>query len=271
MKRKPPFDFEAECKFRDLPPGEVAAACFYEYARESQGLRDLLAPNSKAQKGLPRMEGFCFADYWTLAMVLQEVDFPKPWKKLTSESRAKLVKTFTEWKAARMERKPPLVIKELPLEPIISKTDPTSFDWKAVEPVLLEPPNFSLFFGTIQIDHESCNESEVVAAFKAWFGNRWAKTKGGNQKLRAEGKLTALAVMRIWKQITEPRRRVKKIAEITGLGACKDYSASLAECYAAGRFPEPISKSASVEMSSARADAQKYFLTLFPGQEPLSL
>jgi hypothetical protein len=129
-------------------------------------------------------------------------------------------------------------------------------------------PGRNYFFGLFRLD-ETYNESEAVKAFRAWFRERHAKTKGGGAP-QWRARLNQLAVMRIWKREHAQWKRLKRVAKFCGYKGCEDEWAEYEERCGQGRGDEPMSKAASVEMSDARKGALIYFQSLFPGLNPLS-
>jgi hypothetical protein len=223
--------------------------------------------------------------FWLLVALL-EVGFPKPWNQLTKAAREELVRVISRWYAERKKSYPPVMIKagvpERDYEremasPIwrLTLSDRESH-WPPKSPTdsfFAEQSKRKYFYGFIQID-EGYNETEAVEAFRAWFRERWGKTKGGNRE-RWGAQLKNLVVMRLWKRF--PRRhyrelykRLNLVAQFCGYKGCVKEAAEYKERCGEGRGDEPISKAAEVEMSRARSEARTFFQSLFPGEEPLS-
>lgn len=238
------------------------------------------------------MEGFGLAEYYNLHAALHAAGFPKPWNKLKKEHRAKLTKAITEWKTARLEWKPPLVINRLPVDPIQSKTDSTSFDWTPAEPVVFQAPDALRFFGSIQID-PAYNESEVIKAFRKWFaGHREKDNEGGQHGF--QGKLHDLAALRVRHHVEKRARRFELLFEATGMrsyytaekrpklrptDSLRDVAASrspgaeglmkLVKGLASPPDSTPTG-TADVVLSRSCKSAVAFFKTLFPSETPLS-
>jgi hypothetical protein len=214
---------------------------------------------------------------------LQRAGFPKPWKRLAKASQKQLVSLLAKLRKRTMRGDktlyPPVVIEEASVAfDHYGETADQYYHWRLepTEPSLLEKYEQSgrkYFFGFIRID-QAYNNTEVVAAFKAWFRKRREKTKGGNREWWA-ARLKNLAVMRLWKRFPGPGylelyKRLNLVAEFCGYKGCVKEAAEYKLRCRGGGGDEPISKAAEVEMSSARSKARTFFQTLFPGEEPLS-
>jgi hypothetical protein len=125
-----------------------------------------------------------------------------------------------------------------------------------------EPPSFPLaagrdyFFGLFRLD-ETYNETDAVRAFRAWFRERWAKTKGGGGA-KWLNRLKRLAVIRIWKHERDPWKRLKLVAKFCHYKGCRDEVTAYKERCKQGRGDQQMGKAAQVEMSNA---AQKHGLS----------
>jgi hypothetical protein len=76
--------------------------------------------------------------------------------------------------------------------------------------------------------------------------------------------------MRIWKHAHNQWKRLELVAKFCGYRGCVNEAKAYRERCKYGRGGEPMSNAAKAEMSSARADALKFFHSLFPDEEPLN-
>src|SRR5437773_6877706 len=243
------------------------------------------SPNeaSKATK-LPSFcgETFTRGDTYRLVFPLRKAGFPKPWNTLEENAQKELITAIGEWEKERIKSCPPIKIEDaVPERDLEREREQLAarfpmWRFKPSEPELLrhwEQLQREYFFGFIRID-ESYNETDAVKAFKKEFRKRWAKTRGGN-RARWSAKLNDLVVMRFWKRFPDdPFKRVEPVAKFTtaGFKGCKEcWDERRREKKAKlGFVDRRMSKAANEEMSRARADALKFFQSLFPGEKPLS-
>jgi hypothetical protein len=269
--------------FRDLissgSPSGIEAACLYEYMRESQTLRDAVSGEGKSNQGLPSpfLPNLTLSELGRLIALLQSAGFPQPWKKLSKRFQTLLVSLLVTGAKRPGDTKsyPPVIIEQGWPE-----FDYSENRWRVGQ---LEPFELSLFrewehsgrryfFGFIRIDR-SYNETEAGKAFRAWFKDHWRETKGGGSP-KWHAKLNHLVVMRLSKRFPDPFKRVEHVAKFTtaGFKGCKEWRSERSKAKKAklGLVDQRMSKAANEEMSSARADALKFFQSLFPGEMPLS-
>jgi hypothetical protein len=278
-------DLTESLDFRSLlasaSPSEIEAACKYEYMRESQTLRDAVS-KPKRELGLP----YSFAAHLTFAqcarlfLALRKAGFPKPWKGLTPKFQSRLVSLIAEWKTETMRGNkvagippvhPPLVIEAAARFDDLGEDHKLPYFWpeNALEPTLFRTWGDREYFkGFIRID-KAYNETEAVRCFRAWFRDRYGKTKGGGAP-KWRNKLKQLAVMRIWKHECNQWNRLKLVAKFCNYKGCVKEAAAYKKRCKAGSGDEPMSAAAKVEMSSAKCEARTFFQSLFPGEEPLS-
>jgi len=149
--------------------------------------------------------------------------------------------------------------------------------FKSFQPELLRRGQHSgrkHFYGIIRID-QTYNQTEAANGFKTWLSEHYRKTKGGGPS-NWRAKLNDLVVMRLWHRF--PRRkdaikRVEHVANFTkaGFSGCKEFRDDHKRARREKREVERrLSAAANEEMSRARADALKFFQTLFRGEIPLS-
>jgi len=266
-------------------PSEIKAACLYEYARESQMLRDAINAQTEDERkekayGLrtPFFLSFSAERFVRLLLALQRAGFPRPWKGLSKASRAELLSLLAKSTGRNTKDKklyPPVIIEQGAAEFDLSENR-----WRVGQ---LEPFELSLFrewehsgrryfFGFIRIDR-SYNETEAGEAFRAWFKDHWRETKGGGSP-KWQAKLNDLVVMRLSKRFRDPIKRAEHVAKFTtaGFKGCKEWRGERSKAKKAklGLVDQRMSKAANEELSRARADALKFFQSLFPGERPLS-
>jgi hypothetical protein len=288
MKKFDGFDLVESLDFRFLhsaSPSDIETACKYEYMRESQALRDALAKGEKKGPVLPSrfLPVLTFPQLGRLMLALQKAGFPTPWKRLAKVSRKRLVSLLAQSREETMRGDkaaeippiyPPLVIETVHFDSL-AKDHELPYHWPSEpsEPSLFqtwERSGRKYFFGFIRID-EDYNETEAVAAFRAWFRAHYAKTKGGGGP-KWRNRLKQLAVMRIWKHERNQWKRLQLVAKFCRYKGCvKEAAAYKERCKQEGHGDEPMSDAAKVEMSSARAEAREFFQRLFSGcEKPLS-
>jgi hypothetical protein len=285
VKKFDGFDLLKSVDFRFLQSASRAhqqAACHYEYMRESQVLRHAIAAPAKKGCGLASLalsHQLTFSQLGRLLLTLRQAGFPKPWKQLTKDSKDRIVPLLAEWRKEAMWGNksagippdyPPLVIEGVHSDSLATDHNlPYSWLENAPEPTLFQTWGDRKYFkGFIRLD-EDCNETEVVAALRVWFRDRYGKTKGGGGP-KWRQRLNQLAVMRIWNHEPNQWKRLQLVAKVCGYKACAKEAEAYKERRPQGRADEPMSGIAKVEMSSARTEARAYFQRLFPGQEPLS-
>jgi hypothetical protein len=209
--------------------------------------------------------------FFRLKVALQRAGFPAPWKELSEVSRTELVSLLTGTKN---------------LLPVVIEQGWPEFDYsencwrvgllKLSESSLFKGREHSgrgYFFGFIRIDQDY-SETEAVEAFRNEFRKRWGKRKGGGGA-KWQAKLNDLVVMRICKQFRDrdPIKRVEHVARLTtsGFAGCKKWCKERQKAIREKRYVERgISQAAHEETSHARAEACRFFQTLFPGEEPLN-
>jgi hypothetical protein len=276
---------KAECDFRNVKSYQIEACCYYEYFRESAAMCEAF----KQGRPMP-LQGYRDGDvhdYVRLrAALTTAAGFPIAWKRLSPEQRAMLAKPLystdgkqyfgtgvLDWRLKDTDKHPPLLVKEfLPgHDPLEAKS--LLEQWKQ-EAYYDAPVGRSYFFGLFRLD-ESYNETDAREAFTAWFRKRYPKTKsGGRDDYKA--KLNDLVVMRLRKHFPKRKdaiRRVEYVAKFTtaGFKGCKDWWENFCRARKEKRSVDrQIGKPANEEMSRARADALKFFETLFPDEKPLS-
>jgi hypothetical protein len=133
-------------------------------------------------------------------------------------------------------------------------------------------------FGLFRLD-ETYNETKAVRAFRALFRRRYGKTKSGGGP-HWTARLNDLIVMRLWQRFPrDPVKRVENIVKFTipgskqvGFKGCNEWWRSRCRAKKAklGFVDDRMSKAANEEMCRARADALRFFQTLFPDEIPLS-
>ena len=273
-----------ECDFRNVDdPSEIEACCLYEYFRESA----VMCEAFQQRRPMP-LQGYRDADihdYVRLRVALTTAGFPVPWNRLSPEQRVMLARPLyspdgeqyfgtgvLDWALKDTDKHPPLLVKKF-----LPAHDPLEAEalleqWKQAA-YYDAPLDRSYFFGLFRLD-EGYNETEAKDAFTAWFKERFPQTKSGNRE-RWQAKLNDLVVMRLRKLYPGKKnliKRVQHVAELTTLGfaGCKAFWNDRQKAKREKREVEQrMSKAANEEMSRARADARKFFQTVFPGETPL--
>jgi len=282
-----------ECDCRNVDSNEVEACCYYEYFRESAAMLGAF----KEAHPMPLT-----GDAWDsirLRSALTMADFPVAWNKVELDRKKELTKVVLAWHASDTDtlKHPALVVSELPLEcfyhPDVQdevlkrwweKTYVSASFSDAESPETLEEfltrgtfpycDEHTYSYWLFRLD-ESYNETEAKKAFKEWFKKRYPQTKGGNRE-RWRAKLNDLVVMRLRKRFpgkSNVIRRVQHVAELTtaGFAGCKAFWNDRQKAIRAKRnVDQQMSKAANEEMSRARADALKFFQSLFLGEMPMS-
>ena len=254
------------------------------------------SPAGRRRRVLPSFgENMFPSETFRLVLALQKAGFPKPWNRLNKNARQELVSAISDWDDQRKKCNPPILIEETKPERNLER-ESEIMDVGRVPHVpfpiwRLEPlPGRELgrdwgpsdrrkyFFGFIRID-EGYNETEAVKAFRAWFKDHWRETKGGGSP-KWQAKLNDLVVMRVSKRFRDdPIKRVEHIVKFTipgskrvGFKGCKEWWKDRCRAKKAklGFVNGRLSKATNEEMSKARADALKFFQSLFPGERPLS-
>jgi hypothetical protein len=133
-------------------------------------------------------------------------------------------------------------------------------------------------FGLFRLD-ETYNETKAVRAFRALFRRVLGTTKSGGGP-HWTARLNDLIVMRLWQRFPrDPVKRVENIVKFTipgskqvGFKGCNEWWRSRCRAKKAklGFVDDRMSKAANEEMCRARADALRFFQTLFPDEIPLS-
>jgi hypothetical protein len=198
---------------------------------------------------------------------------PPPWKSLGAETKkeiARCVKRCVEGKSKHPKWHRPLLIQAF-----LPGQDPGELrsqleKWKEYA-YYSAAADREYFFGLFRLD-EAYNEEKAVRAFMAWFRKhkkRYSKTNGARGPKWRE-RLKQLVVLRIWKRELSRWKRLKLVAEFCDYKGCVREAAAYKDRCKDGRGDEPMSNAAQVEISSARAEARKFFQRFFPGEEPLS-
>jgi hypothetical protein len=260
-----------EWDFRKVDPDEMQACCYYEYSRESAAMRkSLILPTCTDQIARSTLTFVLIKAGWQNAAARDKA--PLPWVLLKDKIRGQLNRCLAsepskEW--AKINGPPPFVASELPLECFYDSNvqDEQLKRWweKAYAPALFSDAEsypvqleHSYFFGLFRLD-EAYDMTAACAAFKAWFLERYAKRKKGNSQFY--GKLNQLVAMRVRHLYARAERR-EILIKMTGK---ETYERGINETV--GRATGKM----DVGLSRDCREACKFFQTLFPGEQPISL
>jgi hypothetical protein len=128
----------------------------------------------------------------------------------------------------------------------------------------------------IQIRWRGFTKREIAEAMREFARSYWPRNddckeptrRGKRPQLTIRSHLKALSVMRIYKLQRNPWKRLKLVENVCRYKGCVSVWAAYKKRCKQGHGDEPMSRSAKVEMSRARADARTFFQILLPGEEP---
>jgi len=271
-----------ECDFRNIDSSEVEACCYYEFFRESAVMRGTIEdghwrggvlPTCADQTGRSTLTFALNKAGWEKAAKKNQA--PPLWNSLTEQVKSEIgrcVERCGELKAdaQMLPSQPPLLVEEfLPgHDPVELESQLEKWREKSCDAALVDR---TYFFGLFRLDG-TCNEKEAVEAFRAFFRKQYGETQGSKsgRGARWRERLNQLAVMRIRKHARNQWERLELVAKFCGYHGCVEEAKAYRERCEYGGGHEPMGAAAKVEISSARADALKFFQSLFPAEEPLN-
>jgi hypothetical protein len=269
-----------ECDFRSIDSSEAEACCYYEFFRESAVMRGTIEDGHWRGGVLPVCEDQNARSTLMFALnkagwdeAAKKNEAPPPWASLNAESKtgiSRCAKRCLQDRSTHPKWRPRLLVQEfLPgHDPVELKSQLEKWREKSCDPALVDR---TYFFGLFRLD-ETCSEKEAERAFKAFFRKRYGKSKRSKsgRGARWRERLNQLAVMRIWKHARNQWERLELVAKLCGYHGCVEEAEAYRKRCEDGYGHEPMGAAAKVEMSSARADALKFFQSLFPGEKPLN-
>jgi hypothetical protein len=234
------------------------------------------------------LSSFAPGERHRLVLALVKAGFPALWNELSGGARDEFMQRIDEWDQERKKSDPPVVIKAGVLERAYHPQVLTPFlrlalcqrasHWPPKSPsdsFFAGQSKGKYFYGFIRID-EGYTATEVNDAFRAWLKDHWRKTKSGGGP-NWQARLNDLVVMRLWDRFPKKQAAIKRLEHIAkfttaGFKGCKEWCNERwkQKKWKLGFVDQRISQAANEEMSRARADALKYFQSLFPGEKPLS-
>jgi hypothetical protein len=255
---------DCEWKFDALPDDELEleACCRWEYARESQFIRDVTKlkaemrdgkfPTLAEQKHLERLEKICESPFLSPDHFFKCPPFPQPWLSLDKTIRPAPKmdasrKKWMEWQSWNESRRPFLSSKIPPVEYAFQAID-SRLPWSRFQrpnPGGRVVSRNGVETLLVEINWGKCTDNQIIESFERWIKNKHrptgigvANTKGKRVEIRWQVMLDNLAIMRLLSRAT-----FNKMEE---------------------KFPDAWKRYKSADWYRARQNANRNFHELFP-------